>query len=58
MLVSFTAQNSLSMEGALLFESVAGDASRKPNNVNLGIECHKQRIEPFGQGGMREDRVF
>ena len=33
MLVSFTAQNSLSMEGALLFENIAGDARRKPINV-------------------------
>src|SRR5439155_11413775 len=58
MLVSFTAQNSLSMEDALLFENIAGDTRRKPINVNLGIECHKQRIEPFSEGGMRKDTFF
>ena len=53
--VLFTAQNSLSMEGALLCENIAGDTRRKPINVNLGIECHKQRIEPFSEGRMRKD---
>jgi integrase len=46
------------MEGALLFENIAGDTRRKPITLNRGIEHHEQRIEPFGQRWMREDGVF
>ena len=56
--VLFTAQNSLSMEGALLFENIAGDTRRKPTTLNRGIERHEQRVESFSQGGMRKDAFF
>jgi hypothetical protein len=45
------------MEGVLLFENIAGDARRRPINVSLGIEHHKQRVEPFSQCGMRKDAI-
>ena len=54
---SFTAQGSLSTEGVLLFENIAGDARRKPMTLTLRIERHKQRIEPFSQCGMRKDAI-
>src|SRR5207302_1893552 len=53
--VLFTAQNSRSMGVAALCENIAGDTRRKPINLNLGIECRKQRIEPFSEGRMRKD---
>ena len=40
---------------AALCENIAGDTRRKPINLNLGIECRKQRIEPFSEGRMRKD---
>ena len=58
MLVSFTEQNSLSMEGALLFENIAGGTRRKPTTLNRGIERHEQRVESFSQGGMSKDPFF
>src|SRR5207249_12221900 len=53
--IYLTAQNSRPMGVAALCEIIAGDTRRKPINLNLGIECRKQRIEPFSEGRMRKD---
>src|SRR5262249_1281456 len=44
------------MEGVPLFELHATPVG-SPINVNLGIEHHKERIEPFSQRGVPKDAI-